>query len=163
MAYFKINPSGCGESKGGLVEVRYDCYLSRDDEGNEEHYVTVPDFTDAKYEGKVDESGAPEDMDDYKKWVESLPTVTKNNPFCCHFVQFEADATDELIVAVGEEVLKMALANFNQGTLHANYNEPLELSKEPVKSEVESRVASIKTTDFVAVEASLPETYRIRS
>ena len=66
-------------------------------------------------------------------------------------------------MAIGDEVLKMAFANHQQGTLHANYNEPLELSKEPVKSEVESRVASIKTTDFVAVEATLAETYRIRS
>ena len=162
MAYFRINTSGCGVSKGGLVEVRYDCYLSRDDTGNEEHYVTVPDFTDAKYDGKVNEFGAPEDMNDYQKWVDALPTVTKNNPFCCHFVQFEADVTDELIVAIGEEVLKMALANHAQNALHNNYNEPLELSKAPDKTEVESRVSSIKITDYVAVEATMTDTYRIR-
>lgn len=161
MAYFKINPTGCGERKG-LVEVRYDCYLSRDDAGNEEHYVTVPDYTGAVYEGKMDEIGSPVDVDDYQKWASSLPTITRNNPFCCHFVQMQADITDELIVAIGEEVLKMAFANHQQGTLHDNYNEPLELSKEPDPLESTARVASIKGTDYVAIEASLPETYRIR-
>jgi len=160
MAYFKINTTGCGERKG-LVEVRYDCYLSRDDAGNEEHYVTVPDFTDAVYEGKMGEMG-PEDVADYKKWVDGLPTITRNNPFCCHFVQFEASVTDEEIVKKGEEVLKMAFENHQKGDLKANRNTPFTLSKEPDATESAMRVSQIKTTDYVAIEASLPDTYRIR-
>lgn len=160
MAYYKINPTGCGENKG-LVEVRYDCYLSRDDTGNEQHYVTVPDFTDAVYEGKIGDMG-PEDVEDYRKWVESLPTITRNNPFCCHFVQFEASVTDEEIVKKGEEILKMAFDNFQKGALHENKNAPFTLSKEPDKQESALRASSIKTTDYVVVEAALPDTYRIR-
>ena len=161
MAYFKINTSGCGERKG-LVEVRYDCYLSRDDVGSEEHYVTVPDFTDAKYDGKVTDLGVPEDTDHYEKWVAALPTITRNNPFCCHFVQFEADVTDEIIVTTGDKVLEMALANYAQNALYNNCNEPLELLKATDKAEAESRVSSIKTTNYVAVAATLATTHKIR-
>lgn len=150
MAYFKINKTGCGERRG-LVEIRYDCYLSRDDKGNEEHYVTVPDFTDAKYEGKVDEWGDPIDMEDYKKWVSSLPTITRNNPFCCHFVQASPLITDEEIVAIGEEVLKMVFANHQVGDLRKNTNKNLIVSKEENLAGSVLRVEEIKTTDFTTI------------
>jgi hypothetical protein len=162
MAYFKINTSGCGE-RNGLVRVRYDCYLSRDDAGNEEHYITEPDFTAAKYEGKVDEEGVPVDVDDYREWIKSLPTITRNNPFCCHFVQFEYDVSNEVIVTTGESVLKMALENFQKNALHENCNLPLELSKVPNSSIAESRIEQIKQTDFAALETAVEENCRIRS
>ena len=162
MAYFKINKTGCHERKG-LVEIRYDCYLSRDDKGNEEHYVTVPDFdNNPPYGGKIIDWGGPIDLEDYIKWENSLPTITRNNPFCCHFVQVSPITTDEEIVAIGEEVLKMAFANHQEGDLSKNTNESLTVSKEENWIGSVSRVEEIKDTDYVFVEASMPDTYRIR-
>jgi hypothetical protein len=120
--YFKINPSGCQEHKG-LCEVRYDLFLSRTDEGNEEHYVTVPIFPEEGYTGEKGEMGMPTDKEAYDAWVASLPTETWNNPFCCHFYQFEPNVTDEEILAKGEEVLSMAFKNWATRELHKNKND----------------------------------------
>lgn len=122
--YFKINKTGCQENKG-LIEIRYDCYLSRTDAGNEEHYVTIPDYTGTKYEGKVDETGAPIDLKDYDAWVQGLPTITQNNPFVCHFRQFPETVTDEEILQRGEEILDMAMRNWQTRELHKNTNTPV--------------------------------------
>ena len=122
MAYFKINKTGCGESKG-TVEIRYDCYLSRTDAGNEEHYVTVPDYeNNPPYAGELDDAGSPVDLDDFQKWRDGLPTITRNNPFCCHFRQFPATITELEILEHGEAILDMALANHGRGDLSRNHN-----------------------------------------
>lgn len=122
MAYFKINKTGCGENRG-TVEIRYDCYLSRDDAGNEEHYVTVPDFeNNPPYAGALGEMGVPVDMADYQNWVASLPTITRNNPFCCHFRQFPETVTEQEILEHGEQILDMALQNHSMKKLSKNWN-----------------------------------------
>jgi hypothetical protein len=152
--YYKINTTGCAE-RGGLVQVRYDCFLSRDDAGNEEHYVPVPDFTDAKYEGKVDESGLPEDMEDYQKWVASLPMIFQNNPFCCHFRYFDSDVTDDEIIKSGDQVLTMAHENFQKGALHQNTNPTTAFTTKLSKITASiSRVSEIKTTNFADIAVS---------
>lgn len=126
--YFKINKTGCQTNKG-VVEVRYDCYLSRTDPGNEEHYVTVPDYeNNPPYDGKLDDMGAPVDLDDYQKWHDSLPTITRNNPFCCHFRQFPETVTDEEILQHGEDILDMAYDNHQRKDLASNWNPEIQRS-----------------------------------
>jgi hypothetical protein len=79
----------------GMVEVMAAFYLEKGDDGYDayilQHYVTVPVFPDKGYSGKVDKDGEPIDMDDFNKWISSLPTIQKLNPFCNHSIQFEPD------------------------------------------------------------------------
>lgn len=151
MAYFKINKTGADERKG-LVQVRFDCYLSRDDEGNEEHYVTVPDLTDAVYEGKLDGEGMPVDQKDFEAWIASLPTITRNNPFCCHFRCFEPDVTDEGLLKAGDEILAMSMKNWETRELRKNANPAVTFTTNIVKIQASlTRAETIKQTDFVTV------------
>lgn len=186
MGYFKINKTGCSEHKG-LCEVRFDLYLSRTDEGNEEHYVTVPVFPEGGYSGEKNEIGIPIDMDAYNNWVASLPTETRNNPFCCHFCQFEPNVTDEEILFVGELALDMAMKNWRTRELVKNKNIPCNLLPidvykqakevmdgpagvipEPIKlavmkiQECELRIDDIHATDFVSFSETVETTYSIR-
>lgn len=162
MGYFKINKTGCSEHKG-LCEVRYDLYLSRTDEGNEEHYVTVPVFPDEGYPGDKNTMGEPLCIDDYKKWVASLPTETRNNPFCCHFCQFDPNVTDEEILFVGELALDMAMKNWATRELTKNKNLPVSFSTDTEKkAECETRLKSIHATDFVAFGETVETKYSIR-
>lgn len=160
--YFKINKTGCSENKG-LVDVRYDLFLSKTDTGNEEHYVEVSIFPEGGYLGEKDEMGTPVNIDDYTAWVASLPKQFQNNPFCCHFIHFESTVTDEEILAAGEKVLNMAYDNWLANNLHLNTNDPVVLAKEPDPVEIQAKVESILNTDFVALEKTLPDTYRIRA
>jgi len=123
--YFKVNPTGCNERKG-LVEVRYDLYLDPTDYGYPEHYVQVPVMPEGGYPGKVDAMVAPVDQEDYAKWFAGLERAWQNNPFCCHFCQFEPEVTDEEILFVGELALDMAYKNWQAGDLHKNKNEPVQ-------------------------------------
>lgn len=149
--YFKINPTGCGENKG-RVEVRYDLYLDSGDYGYSDHYVQVPVII-KEYSGKVDESGAPVDIEDYQKWHDGLERVWQNNPFCCHFVQFEPTVTDAEILERGEEVLAMAYKNHLNDDLRANTNPYVAKSTDATKiASCASRAASIKTTDFKSLD-----------
>lgn len=124
--YFKVNVTGCGERRG-LCEVRYDLYLDPDDHGYSEHYVQVPMIPEGGYMGKMDNMGVPVDQVDYDKWLAALPRVWQNNPFCCHFCQFESTVTDEEILYVGELALDMAFNNWKTGDLHKNKNQPVSL------------------------------------
>lgn len=161
--YFKINPTGCGEYKG-LVEVRFDCYLSREDPGNEEHYVTVPIFPAEGYPGKVDAFGHPVNLKDWETWVKSLPTETRNNPFCCHFRCFEPDVTDAQILAAGDEILAMAFANHQAGDLRKNKNAPVEFSTNVVKIVAsQNRAESIKTADYTKLATELSVDSNVRA
>ena len=105
--YAKIEGSGCCERKG-LVQIRLCFYLDKDDYGYEKHHIQVPDFTDAKYDGKVDELGNPVDMVDYQKWVDSLPKAWQNNPFHNHFIYIEPDTSEKEIMALTEAYLHEA-------------------------------------------------------
>lgn len=155
MAYFKINSSGCNERKG-LVQVRYDCYFEPADPGYAEHHVTVPVVPAEGYPGKVNDRGAPVDVADYDKWIASLPTVTRDNPFCCHFRCFEPDITDADILKAGESILAMAMANYAKGELTKNVNPPVQFTTSLVKIQTSlNRVDSIKTTDFTKVSVKV--------
>lgn len=160
--YFKVNHTGCGERKG-LCEVRYDLYLDPTDTGYSTHYVQVPVIPEGGYTGKVDEFGVPVDQKDYDKWLSSLKTVWQNNPFCCHFCQFEPTVTDEEILYVGELALDMAYKNWVKGSLALNKNQPVSFSANAEKiAASETRASEIKSTDFVAVEKSVETNYSIR-
>jgi hypothetical protein len=162
MGYFKINKTGCSEHKG-LCEVRFDLYLSRTDEGNEEHYVTVPVFPEGGYSGEKNEIGIPIDMEAYNNWVASLPTETRNNPFCCHFCQFEPDVTDEEILFVGELALDMAMKNWPTRELAKNQNLPVNFSTDAEKkADCETRMETIHATDFVSFSETVKTKYSIR-
>ena len=153
--YFKINPTGCTERKG-LVQVRFDCYLDPADAGYAEHHVTVPVIPPEGYTGKVDEMGSPVDMAAYNKWLSSLPTETRDNPFCCHFRCFEPDVTGVDLVKAGDEILKMAGQNLQKGDLKKNVNPPVTFTTNLSKITASlNRVEEIKITDFskVSVEA----------
>ena len=150
--YFKINPSGCGERKG-LCEVRYDLYLDLGDYNYIEHHVTVPVFPPEGYPGAKDETGFPLDIEDYKAWVSTLLTVTRDNPFCCHFFQHEPTVTDEEILAKGEEVLIMAYQNWQKNDLRLNKNPKVNFSTEAQqKADSAIRAEEIKITDFAKIE-----------
>jgi len=161
MSYVKINPTGCNE-RNGLVQVRFDCYLEPTDVGYTEHHVTVPVIPKEGYLGKVDEMGAPVDMADYDRWIASLPTETRDNPFCCHFRCFEPDITDEGIGKAGEEILAMAKANHTKGELSKNVNPPVKYSTNIVKIQASlSRVNSIKNSDFAKISAELGSKWQL--
>lgn len=151
MAYFKINSTGCAE-RNGLVQVRFDCYLDPKDTGYAEYRVTVPVIPKEGYLGKVNDMGAPADMADYDKWIASLPTETRDNPFCCHFRCFEPDITDADILKAGESILAMAEANHAKGELSKNVNPPAKFSTNIVKIQASlNRVEAVKATDFTKV------------
>lgn len=151
--YFKINKTGVSEYKG-LVEVRFDCYLEPTDAGYSSHHVTVPVIPPEGYSGKVDTMGVPANMDDYKKWLASLPTETRDNPFCCHFRCFEPDVTDAEIVKAGDEILKMAGDNFKKNELFKNANPKVTFTTSLSKITASlNRAEAIKATDFTAVSA----------
>ena len=148
--YFKINKTGVSEYKG-LVEVRFDCYLDPTDEGYSYHHVTVP-IISGSYTGKVDATGMPEDMVEYQKWIDSFPTETRDNPFCCHFRCFEPDITDADLVKAGDEILKMAGDNNKAGTLYKNTNPKVTFTTSLSKITASlNRAETIKATDFTAV------------
>jgi hypothetical protein len=160
--YFSVNHTGCNERKG-LVEIRYDLYLDPSDHKYSEHHVQVPVIPAGGYTGKVDVMGQPLNQKDYDKWFATLPRVWQNNPFCCHFCQFEPDVTDEEILYVGELALDMAYKNWVKGNLHLNKNQPVSFSADSQKKAAsQSRVASILSTDFVAFEKTVPTNYSIR-
>jgi hypothetical protein len=77
----------------------------------------------------------------------------RNNPFCCHFCQFEPNVTDEEILFVGELALDMAYKNWQDGNLHWNSNMPIIFSSNPQKKiDCLIRIEQIKNTDFYSVE-----------
>lgn len=149
--YYKIEPSGCQEHKG-LCEVRYDLFLEPTDEGYSEHHVTVPIFPPEGYQGEVGEMGQPLDWEAYNAWVASLPTETRDNPYCCHFVQFEPNVTDEEILFVGELALDMGGKNWATRELHKNKNIPCNLLSRAVYDQAKSVVTASKESKELAVE-----------
>ena len=149
--YFNINKTGCNERKG-LVEVRYDLYLDESDYGYNEHYVQVPVIPEGGYPGKMTD-GNPDSQEDYNNWYSSLEKIWRNNPFCCHFCQFEPDVTDEEIIFVGEMVLDMAYKNWQDGELGWNSNLPVSFSSDiEKKNRCKTRIERIKNTDFHSIE-----------
>lgn len=94
--YFKIEKSGCCEHKG-LVQVRADFYYDETDKGYSLTEVKI--FSKEGYQGKVDGVlNTPADMEDYKKWVDSLPTEKRLLPRHTHFIYFPHNVTNEEIL-----------------------------------------------------------------
>lgn len=121
--YYKINAPIKDEYPDmGMVNISAKFYLEKGDEGWEkyqaEHHVTVPIFPPEGYQGKVDEKGNPVDRKDYDTWLASLPTETRDNPFCNHSIQFEPDATEEEILWCFEWALALTHINYLADDLH---------------------------------------------
>ena len=159
--YFKIEKSGCVEDRG-LVQVRFDLFLEEGDYKYLEHYVEVPIFPPEGYRGKIEEgTGRPTDMEYFNKWVSTLPTQWHNNPFCCHFCQFEPNVTDEEILYVGELALDMGYKNWKLDNLTLNKNMPITFSSDNErKIDCEKRVEEIIATNFSAIKTI--GTYSVR-
>ena len=114
-----------------------------------------------------------------------------DNPFCCHFCQFEPTVTDEEILFVGELALDMARKNWAKRELHKNKNLPCNLLSRTVYDQAKSsaakvgkvgteklephiesaiskiqeckaRMESFHMTDLVAFEKTIPTGYSIR-
>lgn len=105
--FVKVESSGCSVRKG-MVQIRLCMYLEPDDYGYEKHHVLVPVIPEKGYKGKVDELGWPVDVDDFTKWLDSLPKVEQDNPFLNHFIQVEPTTTDKEIMDIAEAFLHEA-------------------------------------------------------
>jgi hypothetical protein len=161
--YFKIEKSGCSEQKG-LVQVRYDLFLDEGDYNYNEHYVQVAVLPASGYPGNVDERGIPTDLVDFEKWINSLEKIWQNNPFCCHFCQFEPDVTDEEILYIGELALAMQYENWSvHKNLHRPINQPVKFSlNDKKRKKCSSRIAKIKATDFSKPKVQSKIPYRVK-
>ena len=144
--YYTINKTGLSE-RGGLVQVRFDLYLEPSDPGYNDYRVEVPVIPPEGYSGERDAEGNAVDAEAFKKWLDKLPKEKRDNPFCCHFCQFEPDVTDEEILYVGELALDMAAKNYSD--LKKNRNVPVVFSAdETKKSAAKSRINAVLETEF---------------
>jgi len=177
MAYYKINaPQKDEYTDIGMVNVLAAFYLEKGDDGYDkymvEHYVQVPVIPKGeKYPGKVNEIGIPLDIEDYKKWVDSFPKAWQLNPFCNHFIQFEADVIKEEILYCFEFALAQTRLNYLEDDLHcekgtsakrinqdigylqrlADYRQPTTEMKLKI-SAAEAKTAELKNVDFTKVK-----------
>lgn len=155
--YYKIISYGDPNyTKLGMINVDAQFYLEKGDKGYDkyiaEHYVEVMVFPEKGYEGKTNEIGAPVDMEDYKKWLESLPKVWQLNPFCNHSIQFETNVTETEIFAAFDRALKITHQNYLIDDLHCqnggqivnaniHYRERLSLYAKPT-TELQAKILS---------------------
>jgi len=109
--FVKVEPSGCCERKG-MVQVRFCMYLEPGDYGYDKHHVQLPVTPEEGYQGKVGDMGIPVDIDDYNRWIDTLPKIWQNNPFHNHFIYVEPDTSDEEIMDIGGAFLKEAYADW---------------------------------------------------
>lgn len=174
--HFTIDLSGCGENKG-LVEIRYNCYLDPGDYGYNIHYIQIPDvpsegypkqaeldavrdawMTFAKTLTKIPPLEERQTIPEYaafvqadeerQAWLDALPKKWQNNPFCCHFRQYEADVTDTEIMVNGPDILYMAYQNWMQNDLSANENPYMDL----VNTQVYHQIIKPFTKGLTAME-----------
>jgi len=164
-AYAVVNKSGCCEYHGN-VQIRIDFYLTPDALRYDDCLVQVIDTTSSEYlegyKGELDKNGQPVDLDDYQKWLDSLPTIEQLNPFHSHFVYLSpTEATEAKI----KELMEFHLPNFYKafqeyrdkelgGMRHGwavetrveptRYDETLsQLEYETLKNECESKIAEL--------------------
>lgn len=109
-----------------MVEVRYDLYLDPSDHGYEKHHVHVPIIPKEGYPGETDGNKNPVATHDYKKWIQSLPTEARDNPFLCHFCQFEPEVTDGEIAFIGDLAAQETYKKWAKDEYHALQNLPVE-------------------------------------
>jgi hypothetical protein len=92
MAYWKIDETGCGISRG-RAKIRISFYLEPTDEGYEKHHVYTVDTDSPEYKqgypGELDKMGQPVDEVAYKVWLDGLPHRWQNNPFHNHFIYLD--------------------------------------------------------------------------
>jgi hypothetical protein len=158
--YVEIEQSGCCERKG-LMQVRFCLYLEPGDYGYEQHHLTVPVYpypderlggywgevhpkgttvtktdkeTGKKYE--IDISGQPIDEDDYRHWVQTLPTTEIDNPFHNHFIYVEPEITDEILLDMGQAFLEEAY-------IKRACDEKIDIKNPPVKFREKGRTPGI--------------------
>jgi hypothetical protein len=104
MAYVKIEPSGCGVSKKGMVEIRFAMYLEPQDYGYDMHHIlinVVSDDENMKNAKKMNDT-------EYAKWTAALPKEWVDNPFHNHFIQVPPELSDGEIMDIGEAFLHEA-------------------------------------------------------
>jgi len=107
----------------------------------------------------------------YNKWVSELPTEERDNPFCNHFIQFEADVIKEEILYCFEFALAQTRLNYLEDDLHcekgtsakrinqdigylqrlADYRQPTTEMKLKI-SAAEAKTAELKNVDFTKVK-----------
>lgn len=145
MAYVKIEPSGCCEYKG-LVQIRFCMYLEPKDYGYDRHHVTVPIIPEKGYEGKINNMGQPDDIDDYNKWIASLPATTQDNPFHNHFIYVTPDTTEKEIMDIGEAFLNEAYIKWGQDAKLDLNNDAMTIEKkEAYSATIVDKVSSVKS------------------
>jgi len=97
ITYAEINPTGCGIHKN-KAKLRLDFFLTPAAPNYDKHHVYVVDEASEEYQegysGEVDSEGSPLDLEDYQKWLDSLPHIWRDNPFHTHFIYPNKDASD---------------------------------------------------------------------
>jgi hypothetical protein len=188
MAHFKINaPQKDKYTDMGMVNISASFYLEKGDEGWEkyqvEHHKLVPVFPKEGYERQTELNAEREkqmfagDMEKreeqltYDKWVASLPTEERDNPFCNHAIQFEHDTTEEEILWCFEWALAQTHINYLHDDLHCEKGTPAKRVNQDIGYlrrrddyktpdtvmlakcvSVETKGLALKDTDFTAVE-----------
>jgi hypothetical protein len=148
--YWKLEDSGHSVYQI-VVALRYDLFLDEGDQGYDQHHVFVPIIPEGGYQGKVDETGKPVDMDDYQKWFSGLPIQEQNNPFCCHFCLFNPDFTDDDVIKAGDEILALAYQNWCDNNLPANNQYSI---NSDTKAACQDRLTAVRATDYVALKTA---------
>lgn len=145
--YVKVEPTGCSERRG-MVQVRFSMYLEPGDYGYNKYYIQEPIFPKEGYQGKVDENNFPIDLEDYNKWVKSLPANWVNTPFHNHFIRVSADTSNEEIMDIGEAFLHEAYIKWATDSaidlVNENEVHPLIIT-ELDKILLSSKIQSLKT------------------
>jgi hypothetical protein len=144
--YYKINPTGCSEKKG-MVQVRYDLYLDPTDERYAEHHIQIPVIPPGGYPGQMN-GPVPADPVAYKAWLDGLPKEWQDNPFCCHFCQFDPTVKDKDLEDFGTAILLKAYDKWKIDKLNEVKNDPIAFPStvdDKRKSDCEKRITEIKT------------------
>jgi hypothetical protein len=149
--YYRIEKSGCCEHKG-LCQVRADFYYDETDKGYALTECKI--FPKEGYPGKVNDRGMPVDIDDYKKWRDSLPVEMKLNPFVSRFIYFDHKVTEEEILFCYE----IAKSWYESGATTRNVKP---VWKPENKSVSATKIVSLLTIDFTAVKNA--ELYSVRA
>lgn len=137
MFYFKIEKSGCCEYKG-LCQVRADFY--------DENIITKCKIIPKEgYTGKLDDIGNPVDMEDYDKWIESLPEEDRCLLIYIHIIYFEPNVEDEEIIFCFELVLKQLEYGIKMKNVKPDYSKSLKL-------ESVERIKKVKIQDFIKIK-----------
>lgn len=144
--FYEIENSGVYERKG-MMQVRYSLYLEPKDYGYDKHHVQVPVIPKSGYPGKI-KDGVIEDLDDYDKWMKSLPTIEQDNPFHNHFSYFEPNATDAELKAEGERILAEAFKHWEKDLFPNVKGKPVVFLADvdtARKDSIVTRINSLKT------------------